>query len=147
MDATGQRVMMSPSVFGYFRPGHVPAGTTMGAQSRTLPEFQLVSETSTAAWANLALHMSGAGLGWTGSSVDVSARYDALAELAGRGDLEGVVDQLDLRLFAGGMSAGLRQTLIDTMADVRGHDATSHLNRVRAAVLFALASHEYLIQR
>ncbi|MFM2346445.1 MAG: hypothetical protein RL654_1198 [Pseudomonadota bacterium] len=147
MEATGQRVMMSPSVFGHFRPGHVPAGTTMGEQGRTMPEFQLINETSTATWVNLALRMSGAGLGWTGSGSDVSARYDALAELAGRGDLDGVVDQLDLRLFAGGMSAGLRQTLIDTMADVRGHDATSHQNRVRAAVLFALASPEYLIQR
>jgi hypothetical protein len=58
-----------------------------------------------------------------------------------------LLDQLSLLLFAGRMSAELRQVVMDGVGGVAGTDAASHLNRARVAVFLALASPEYAAPR
>ena len=139
--------MPSPSVFSYFRPGYVPPNSTLAQTGATAPEFQIVNETTTPNWVNLAENMAGTGVGWTGSARDVSSTLAPQVALLSAGNLNALTDNLNLLLFAGRMSPELRQDILDAVAGVGGSDAASHLNRARVAVFIALSSPEFLVQR
>ena len=147
LETQGQRALSAPSVFGYFRPGFVPPNTAFSANRITVPELQITNESSTALWLNTALAMAGSGLGWTGSVADVKANLQPLADLSATGDVDGLIERLNLLLFAGGMSATLKQDMLEAVTSVAGTDMSSHLNRARVALFLALASPEYLVQR
>ncbi len=147
LDGAGQRALYAPSVFGYYRPGYVPPQTSFASRGATAPEFQIVNESTVASWVNKAQEMSGSGVGWNGTGVDVSSSYASLAALAAQGNVRGMVQHLNLLLFAGTMSTSLQQHLVDGIVGVNGADSGSHNNRARVAVLLALASPEYLVQR
>ena len=147
LDNQSQRALHAPSVFGYFRPGYVPPNTVFSASSITLPELQIVNESTTALWANTAMSMAGNGLGWTGTVRDVSSALDPLVALSAAGNVDGLIERINLLLFAGRISAALRQDLLDATTSVGGIDAASHLNRARVALFLALSSPEYLVHR
>jgi uncharacterized protein (DUF1800 family) len=147
LDAQGQRALHAPSVFGYYRPGFVPPNTAFSANRITVPEFQIVNESTTALWVNTALAMAGSGLGWTDTGNDVKANLQPLADLSAAGDVDGLIERLNLLLYAGGMSASLKQDLLESVTSVFGNDAASHMNRARVALFIALASPEYMVQR
>lgn len=146
-----QQALKAPSVFGYFRPGYVPPNTAMAATEqragRTAPEFQIVNETTVTQWMNLAQQIATNGLGWVNGVVDVSSRYPELTALAAAGDTEGLLQHLDLMLYAGRMPADARADVVEAIASINGTDAASHLNRARVAVLTALTHPDYLVQR
>ncbi len=147
LDAMSQRVFAPVSVFSYFRPGYVPPGTTLASAGAVAPEFQIVNEGSTAAWANLARSMAGGGIGWTGTAADLVSPMTTPISLVSSGDANALVEHLNLLLFAGTMSAELKFDLLDAISGVGGSDAASQSNRARIALFVALASPEYLVQR
>jgi uncharacterized protein (DUF1800 family) len=147
LDPLGQRVFSPVSVFGYFRPGYIPAGTAMATAGATAPEFQIVDEGSTASWVNLASAMAGSGIGWTGSTQDIVSPMTTPIALVTAGNLNGLVEHLNLMLFAGRMSPALKANILEAVNGVGGTDATSQSNRARMALFMALASSEYLVQK
>jgi uncharacterized protein (DUF1800 family) len=147
LDTLSQRALYAPSVFGHYRPGYVPPNTGFSARGATSPEFQIVNESTTANWVNKAEALSGNGLGWTGTANDVSSNYSTLAGLSATGNLAGMLDHLNLLMFAGRMSPTLRQAILDAIGGVGGSDSASHLYRARVAVFIALASPEFITQR
>ena len=147
LDNAGQRVFNAASVFGYYRPGYVPPNSVFSASAATVPEFQIVNESTVASWLNTAEAMAGSGLGWNGTGNDVSTDLAVLSQLAHSGSLTAMTDHLNLLLLGGRMSTGLRQSLQDAVGGVVGSGATSDLNRARAAVFMVLASPEYLVQQ
>jgi uncharacterized protein (DUF1800 family) len=147
LDAQGQRIWRAPSVFGWFRPGYVPPGTAFAARKATAPEFQLANESSSAAWVNQVEAMAGWGMGWNGSSADAVASYAAQQALAAAGNVEALLQNLNVLLLAGRMSGELRRDVLDAIGSVGGNDAASHLNRARIAVYLLMSSPEFLAQR
>jgi uncharacterized protein (DUF1800 family) len=147
LEPLGQRIYAPPSVFSYFRPGYVPAGTAMATAGATAPEFQIVNEGSTAAWVNLARNMAGSGIGWNGSSHDLLSSMATPTSLVSTGNVNALIEHLNLLLFAGTMSAELKFDILDAVSGVAGSDANSHAWRARIALFMALASPEYLVQR
>jgi len=147
LNKQSQRPLSPPSVFGYFRPGFVPPNTAFSANSISVPEMQIVNESTTAHWVNLAMAMAGNGVGWTGTTNDVSSTLTPLVQLSASGNVDGLIERLNLLLFAGNMSSGLRQDILDAITSVPGNNEASHLNRARVALFLALASAEYLVQR
>jgi len=147
LDNQAQRALNAPSVFGYFRPGFVPPNTVFSANNVTVPELQIVNETTTAHWVNTAQSLAGGGIGWNGTGIDVSSTLEPLVSLAATGNVDGLIERLNLLLYAGRMSATLKQDLLDAMTSVSGSTANSHLNRARVALFLALASPEYMVQR
>lgn len=143
----GQRVLAAPSVFGDFRPGYVPPVTTFSDVGATVPEFQLVSESTTASWLNVAQQMTMAGLGWNGSARDVVSNFDTLAAWFQAGDLDAVLLHLDTLLYAGRMPQAVREDIAEAVAGVVNQTAADHTARARLAVLMALSATEYLVQR
>ncbi len=147
--ALANRPMNAPSVFNHYRPGYIPPNTDFAARGATAPEFQLVNESTNAAWVNLAESMAVTGIGWTGtgSQTDVQANMNGLVNLASTGNVAGLVEQLNLLLYAGQMPASLKAAIPEALAGVSGTTALSHLTRARLALFLALSSPAYLVQR
>lgn len=143
-DNLGQRIFRAPSVFGWFRPGYVPPGTAFAAAGLAAPEFQLVNESTTPAWVNTVEALFGWGLGWNGSAVDVTVPMATQTALVQAGNLEGLVQDLNLMLLAGRMSAALRQDVLDAVGSVSGSDAKSHEWRARVAAFVVMTAPEFL---
>ncbi len=155
----GQSVLRSPSVFNFFRPGYVPAGTALSATRTTAPEFQIINETSVAGYLN---YMQGAiqnGLFVTapdqpnsGSNArngfDIKPNYSA--ELALVNDPAALVARLNLLLTGNQLSAATVTTIVNAVTAINVTSTSTDavkLNRVAAAVLLVMASPEYLIQK
>jgi uncharacterized protein (DUF1800 family) len=147
LDALGQRPLYAPTVFGYYRPGYVPPNSKLSAASLNAPEMQIVSESNTAQWVNRAEFMAGSGLGWNGAEREISSNYAAQVALVASGKVDALVQNLNLMLFSGRMSAALQQQILDAVGGVAGNTPASHQNRARVAVFVALSSPEYLVQR
>ncbi len=147
LESLSENALNAPSVFGYFRPGYVPPNTRLAETGATAPEFQIVNESTTASWVNMAETMTGYGLGWTGSNSDVRASLTVPATLAASGNIDAMVQHFNGLLFAGRMSRALQLDLLDAVAGINGTDAASHLDRARVALYIALSSPEYLVQR
>jgi uncharacterized protein (DUF1800 family) len=141
-----QRPQHALSVFNDFRPGYAPPTGEMRAAGLQGPEFQIANESTVAAWVNRAEALTGWGIGWTGSTADVTAPYTAEAAMV-KTSPEGFVDHLNTLLFAGRMTPALRHHLLDAMYGVSPSSATRDRDRARVAVFLALASPEYLVQR
>ena len=147
LDGLSQRPYHAPSVFSYFRPGYVPPNTSFSETGRTAPEFQILNESTAPAWINLAHEMAGSGLGWTGNTRDVVPNMSELTAMSTAGQIDAMIERLNLLLFAGQMPRSLRQDILDAVTGVSGSNEASHLNRARVAVFVALASPEFLVQR
>jgi uncharacterized protein (DUF1800 family) len=145
LEGAGQRALASPSVFNHYRPGYVPPNTRFAAMGSTTPEFQIINESTVAAWINTAEAMAGNGLGWTGSTQDVKVDQAALGAMVAGGNLHLLADHLDLLLLGGRMTSSLRASLMDAVSSVYV-DTNAAANRARAATFLVLASPEFVSQ-
>ena len=152
----------SPSVFNFYRPGYVPPNTDIANRAMVAPEFQIANESSVANWTNYVFALIQGGVGWTGESpeivslglqkkqdvkVDFAITTTPMAQALATSSAV-VVDHINLLLFAGRMSAGLRTRILDAMQNqVSGNTATRSRDRLRIAVFIALSSSEFMIER
>jgi hypothetical protein len=142
--ALGQSPMRSPSVFNFFRPGYVPANTAIASNNLVAPEFQLVSEVSTAAYVN---YMSGV-VSNNLANRDIRAAYTK--ELALITDVPALVNRLSLLLTAGQLSDPSKATIrtaVESIAVTATSTDTVKLNRLATAILLVMAAPEYLVQK
>ncbi len=135
----GQSPLRSPSVFNYFRPGYVPAGSPIAAVALVAPEFQLANESSIAGYLNYMQTAVGNG------HADIKPHYDA--ELALASDANALLDRLDRLLCAGQLQASTRSTISTAINSISASTDAGKANRVYTAVLLVLASPDYLIQK
>lgn len=142
----GQQANYMPSVFGYFRPGYVPPNTALATAGMTSPEMQIVDESSVSQWINMVELMLREGIGWYGSNRDVTLALTTETALVATGPAA-LVEHLNLMLFAGKMSPGLRKNILDAMMGVNEIETGRDLLRAKVAVYAAMTSPEYLIQR
>jgi len=145
----GQRVLDSPSVFNYFRPGYVPPGTALAAAGATAPEFQIVNESSVSQWVNFIdnLNLSAGTTQFAGG--DLFTHFSAEAALAT--DLPALVRRLNLLLAAGQISDATLQRIVDILllggAASPGDSGDTRRFRVVAAVTLVMSCAEYLVQK
>lgn len=151
-EVLSQGVLDAPSVFNFWRAGYRPPHTQLGAQGLVAPEFQVVSELTTAAYCNLMQSAVTSGLGinqvtWSGTDT----LSDYTAEIAVAADAAALLDRLNMLLFYGQMSSGLRTQILNAVNSIAipttGSTTTARTNRAKLAVLLSLVSGEYLIQR
>jgi hypothetical protein len=140
----GQGPLTAPSVFNFFSPNFQLPGAIHAAGLYS-PEFQLQTETQGV----LIVDALARRVALDASTTDDNAPVldlSGLAELAA--DPESLLDDLDVLLLGGEMSATLRQqlrTAIDLTPDTG--DEASRLQRARNALTFLVVSPEYAVQR
>ncbi len=152
-DTLSQAPLSSPSVFNFWRPGFTPPATTqLGQRSLVAPEFQLVDEVTAASYIDFMMGIIPDGPPPTPfGTPDIKPNYDK--EMALAGDPPALVSRLNNLLFYGQMSSTLRDRLIAAVSAVQYPTSSPQLiqiwsfNRTRTAVLIAMISPEYLVQR
>ncbi len=146
----GQSPLTSPSVFNFYRPGYVPPRSTLGTKGLLGPEFQSTDEVSVASYLNTMQSAVGNGIG---SSNDIRSGY--AKELALADNPPALIDRLNLLLYGGDQSAGLRTKISSAVSGIAIPAGTAtqaqidaaKLNRVKLAVFLSLAAPEYIAQR
>ncbi len=139
----GQQPWRSPSVFNFYRPGYVPPNTAIATAGLVAPEFQLIGETSVAGYTNFMQNVVQFGVG-TGAPRDVQPNYASEIALAGNADA--LIDRVNRCLLAGSMSGTLRNDIRDAVNSL-AMTGNGPFNRVYTAVLLAMASPDYLVQK
>ena len=162
MRVLSQQALNSPSVFNFYRPGYVPPNSDVATRGLVAPELQIANESTLAEWVNFSHQLSSWGTGWTGEGPEVPAsqhrmsdvKLDFRAQASAirgliAGGIEPMLDQLNVLLFGGRMSAATRAALLTAVNDVRNWGTADDQaeRRVRLAVFLSLASPDYLIQR
>ena len=135
----GQSPQRSPSVFNFFRPGYVLAGTAAAAAGLVAPEFQLANETSVAGYLNFMLTLTAAG------HADIKPDYGA--ELALATDAAALVARVERLLCAEQLQPDARALIVDAVASIAMSSSNAAANRVYTAVYLVMACPDFLVQR
>ena len=146
-NSLGQSPMRSPTVFNFYRPGYVPPNTAIATADLVAPELQIVNEVAVVGYSNFMRSIVQNGVG---SSSPRDVQPDYTAEMALAHDANLLVDRVSLLLTAGSMSAGSRSLIVTAVNSIPypgANQATARQNRARLAVLFALSSPDYLVQK
>ena len=142
-NALGQMVFRAPSVFNFFRPGYVPAGTAIASNKLVAPEFQIVNEISTIGYANY-LHNI------VTEDDNLEREPDYSAEMLIANDSSALVNLIDLLLSGGQLSQATRDRIkqaVDSITLPATDDAEARFKRVAAAIVLTMVSPQYLIQK
>lgn len=135
----GQSPLRSPSVFNFYRPGYVPAGTAIAAAGLVAPEFQLANESSVAGYINMMQSFV--------SRAHRDVRPDYATELALAVDAEALVARVALLLCAGQLGSTTRTTIVNAVSSISAATDAGKANRVYTAVLLVMACPDYLVQK
>jgi uncharacterized protein (DUF1800 family) len=152
----------APSVFNFYRPGYVPPSTEMAAIGATVPEFQLVSESSVSGYINFLQGILYSGL-WIGNPTEIGFPRDGQgvtyvpdivpdysAEFALVGDTAALVRRLNLLLAAGQLSQATQDFIANALRiDRISASADEGFKRIHVAraILFVMSSAEYLVKK
>ena len=136
----GQSPMHSPSVFNFFRPGYVPTNSDLGKYNLNGPEFQITNESTVSGYVNFMQRAVSSQI-----LPDLKPNYGTLTAIAT--DSGALLDEINLVLAAGELSAGTLTTLKVAIDTISADNDAGKLNRVYAALTLVLASPEYIVQK
>ena len=134
----GQSPLRAATVFGFFRPTHVPPNSPFGAAGLVAPELQITNEVSVAGYLNFMQKAI------AGGHADLTPDYSALTPLAD--DARALLDELNLVLAGGQLQAATLADLQAAIATMPSGTAVARANRIHAALLLVMAAPEYLVQ-
>jgi uncharacterized protein (DUF1800 family) len=149
-DSLGQQSFSSPSVFNFYRPGYVAPGTGSGAQNITVPEFQIVNESSSVGYLNFMTDFVFERAGQRNRDIETYAP-DYSDELALVNDPTALVDHLDDLLTGGRMSDAEKVDIVDILQtiEIRTNSAENteadQEDVVQAAVTLVVNSPSYAV--
>ena len=136
-----QHPLSSPTVFNFFLPDYAPPGPIANA-GLVAPEFQITNTTTIVGGANVA-HIAAFSEDGFFDIPDpfpkATLRLDDYLEVAG--DVEELVDRLDIVMMYGRMSDATRTALTETLATF--NDAEQ---RVRHGIFLVAISPEYVVE-
>ena len=156
-----QPPLQAPSVFNFFRPGYVPPNTRFAAEKATVPEFQIVNETTVSQYINLIRWVATDGL-WThlpdriddgffpqdygpdSSKYDIQADYSA--EYALLADPQTLVRKLNLVMAAGRMTEQTETTIVNMIKSLNP-DNNNRKYVMGIVITAVMCCNEYLVQK
>lgn len=143
-DRLGQQQYRSPSVFNFFRPGYVAAGTQAAAAGLVAPELQILSTQSVTSFANFMqgrIETTNTNGAWV---------FDFSREAAIAQDPAALVARLNLLLTANSMTPETQARIVEALNSIpirTETDAVDRINRVRTAALMTALSTEFTVLR
>ena len=160
----GQSPLRAPSVFGWFRPGYVPPGTSLAERQATAPEFQIVNESTVCQYINYLTNHLLAGIFAESPDIapigdlappstaatGVDMEVDHTAEMALIPDWPALVARLNLLMCAGQLSTPTMTLIADAMRRLWPHYQAQPDGKrwmVGFALLYVMSAPEYLVQK
>ena len=135
-----QRPLSSPSVFNFFMPDHRPVGE-IAAAGLVAPEFQIINAVTAITSAN-ELRNQAYGVMNNDSDPMLEVRLNLGTEIGVAGNVQALIDRLDLLLMYGNMSGPMRQVLVDALSQLDDPG-----ERTRMAVQLISMSPEYCVSK
>jgi len=139
----------SPTVFNWFAPGYVPAGTSIEQAGLTAPEMEITDVTTVMGYLN---SMQAAVSGGFGNNNDLYMTL--VTEIGLANSPQQLLDRVNMLLLGGQMSATLSSQILGAINAIpvpAGGDPTDINNallaRAQTAVFLTVASPEYTAQR
>jgi uncharacterized protein (DUF1800 family) len=155
-----QSALRAGSVFNFYRPGYVYPGGASAAKSLVAPELQIANESSAAGYVNFMRDVIANGLGRSLSTTGVSRRDVRVAysldttnvwyTLAKDKDAGPLIELINQKLMYGTLPDALRaemRAVLDTFTLSATPTEAQVRNRLQAALLMAVVSPEFLIQK
>jgi uncharacterized protein (DUF1800 family) len=142
-NSLGQMVFRSPSVFNFFRPGYVPAGTAIAANKLVAPEFQIVNEISTIGYVNYMHNV-------VTNKSNPNLEPDYTAEMAIANDSTALIDRIDLLMTGNQLSPANKDRIkqaVESITLPTTNDSDARFSRVAAAIILTMVSPQYLVQK
>ncbi len=150
LEVLGQSALMSPSVFNFYAPDHVPPGV-VAAAAMVAPEMQVLTDT----WL---INVTNDGVNqifwaYVGGPydddprvrrIDLSYWMARMPANASAAQVDAFIDAVDLVVLQGAMSPGLRQALRARIAAIAPDE---RLLRVQNALYLAHVSPDFAVQR
>ncbi len=137
----------APSIFNWFAPGYIPAGTSIEQAGLTAPEMEITDVTTVIGYLNSMQAALSGGFGNNGDLYMTLATETALAN-----NPDALLDRVNLLLLAGNMSSMLRSQILTAVnaISVPAGDANAInqalLARAQTAIFLTVASSEYTAQ-
>ncbi len=151
VDQIGQAPLYSPTVFNFFKPDFAPSGEVR-SQGMVGPEFQVVTDTTVTALANLLFHevfcyYSGSSC-WNADNASILLLDEAADAALAASDPGALIDRYNLLLMSGQMSPFMRSVLVTRLNQMQAgnYDNLGHA-RLQEALYLILTSPEYSIQK
>lgn len=141
--ALNQNPLRAPSVFNFFHPDYVPSGPL--SQNGLLgPEFEITDASSVAGYAAFSKYAMIGGFDHSSSTPGNRMLPDYSFHLALTGTPQTLIDELDLLLCAGGMSAEFKKQLVQSVGKVASSQRDERLNM---ALWLIINSPDYSVQK
>jgi uncharacterized protein (DUF1800 family) len=141
----GEMASRAPSIFNWFAPGYIPAGTTIEAAGLTAPEMEITDVTTVIGYLN---NMQAAVSGGYGNNGDLYMTLVTETALANNPDA--LLARVNLLLLGGQMSSTLQSQILGAINAIpipAGGDPThALLARAQTAIFLTVASPEYTAQ-
>ncbi len=141
----GEMASRAPSIFNWFAPGYVPAGTSIEAAGLTAPEMEITDVTTVIGYLNSMQAALSGGYGNNGDLYMTLATETALAN-----NPDALLDRVNLLLLAGQMSSNLRGEILGAVNAIpvpaTGDPTAALLARAQTAIFLTVASPEYTAQ-
>ena len=135
----------APSIFNWFAPGYIPAGTTIEAAGLTAPEMEITDVTTVIGYMN---SMQAALSGGYGNNNDMYMTLATETALANNPDQ--LIARVNLLLLAGQMSSSLQSQISGAVNAIAipatGDPTAALLARAQTAIFLTVASPEYTAQ-
>lgn len=139
-----QQAYRSPSVFNFYRPGYIAAGSQTAGANLVAPEMQITTTATVTSFANYMQERIEEG------RATVTFRPGYGPELSIADNADALVDRLNLTMTAGAMTAETRANIIAAVNSIPVRPDTApqdRRRRVNAAMLMTVLSSEYFVQR
>ncbi len=143
----GQMTLRSPTVFNWFAPGYVPAGTSIEQAGMVAPEMQMTNVTSVVGYLNFLQTEVGSD---ATNGFDIFSSYGAEMNLAA--NPSALLDRVNLLLMAGEMDSNLYSQILSAVnaipipAGDQNAINAALATRVRTAIFLTMASPSYCAQ-
>jgi uncharacterized protein (DUF1800 family) len=135
----------APSIFNWFAPGYIPAGTSIEAAGLTAPEMEITDVTTVIGYMN---SMQAALSGGYGNNGDIYMTLATETELANTPDQ--LIARVNLLLLGGQMSSSLQSQISGAVNAIAipatGDPSAALLARAQTAIFLTVASPEYTAQ-
>ena len=143
-----QSPMRAPSVFNFYHPDFTPAGPLATAHLLG-PEFEITNASSVAGFANFSKWGIIGGFDSTNADVGKRILPDYSYYLGLTNSPQKLIDELDLLLCAGGMSAVFKTQVVQSVGSVNSpSDAAGlSLERLKMALWLIINSPDYSVQK
>ncbi len=146
----GQHPFRAKHVFNFFEPEHVAPGTETGAAGLTIPELQIINESSSMSYINFMNAFIYDFSNTRSQNPDAGVNGDYTPQLAIADDAQVLVDELDLLLTGKQLSTVTKDRIVGLLNEIpidAGSQAEDRISRVRVAISMVMSSPSYIVQR